>query len=234
MLKQNIHQGVRVRIESDEKVYQPGLLTETICNKMIVNKDDVVVDVGCGTGYIGITASLLGAKKVYSIDPCSEALKCTLHNAGLNNISNLSVLEGCELEPVKGKKDDLIITLPPQMPFSIDFNPERYGGIDGTDAIIKIIREASIILKKGTGRFYLIHSSLANLEKVRTELSQNGFKWQIIETIEKELVKEDIDLLTDGLFEYIFNLYKKGIVGLSEREGRFFYPVWFYLANSLS
>jgi len=231
MLKQNIHQGVRVQIESGEKVYQPGLLTETICNKMIVHKDDVVVDVGCGTGYIGITAFLLGAKKVYSIDPCDEALKCTLRNAGLNNISNLSAFEGCELEPFKGKKADLIITLPPQMPFSSDFNSERYGGIDGTDVIIKIIKEASVILKTGTGRFYLIHSALANPGKVRAELSLNGFKWQIIETIEKELNKEDMDLLTVGLFEYILDLYEKGLVELSERDGRFFYPVWFYMAN---
>jgi len=111
-----------------------------------------------------------------------------------------------------------------------DFNPERYGGIDGTDVIIKIIREASIILETGTGRFYLVHSSLANT-KGKDELSLNGFTWKIIETVEKELIKEDIDLLTDGLFEYIFDLYKKGIVELSERDGRFFYPVWFYLAN---
>ncbi len=231
MLKQNIHQGVRVQIESGEKVYLPGLLTETICNKMIVYKDDVVVDVGCGSGYIGITASLLGAKKVYSIDPCDEALKCTLRNAGLNNISNLSAFEGCELEPVRGKEADLIITLPPQMPFKRIFNTERYGGIDGTDVIIKIIKEASVIIKTGIGRFYLIHSALANPEKVRAELSQNGFKWEIFEAIEKELIKDDVDLLAEGLFDYILELYKKSIVELYERDGKYFYPVWFYLAN---
>ena len=212
MTKQATHQGVSVHIESGEKVYHPGMLTQTICNIMSVHKGDVAIDVGCGTGYIGIAASLLGANKVYCIDPCPEALKCTLRNAGLNNVSNVSVMEGSELEPLKGKGADLIITLPPQMPFSTDFNPERYGGIDGTDVIIKIIREASIILETGTGRFYLVHSSLANTKKVRDKLSLNGFTWKIIETVEKELIKEDIDLLTDGLFEYIFDRNNQGYI----------------------
>jgi len=228
MISHSIHQRVKILIETEDKVYKPGLLTETICNKMAVEKGDVAVDVGCGTGYIGITVSLLGAKKVYCIDPCPEALKCTLKNAAFNNVSNLCVRQGVELEPVKDKSVDLIITLPPQMPFSVNFNPERYGGCDGTDVIIKIIREASLILKKD-GRFYLIHAALAYPEKVRNALKLNGFKWEIIEIVEKELLKENIDLLADGLFDYILEMYHKGIVELIEQKGRYYYPVWFYL-----
>jgi methylase of polypeptide subunit release factors len=229
MISHSIHQGVKILIETHDKVYKPGLLTETICNKMVVNNGDIAVDVGCGTGYIGITASLLGAGKVIAIDPCKEALDCTLRNASLNNISNLFVCQGVELEPVKEKTVDLIITLPPQMPFSFDFNPERYGGCDGTDVIIKIIREASAVLKKKTGRFYLVHSALANPEKVREALNENGFSWQTVETVEKALIVSDINFLTEGLFDYIIGLYDKGLIELRKKHGRYFYPVWFYL-----
>ena len=232
MINHSVHQGVRVVIETDDKVYKPGLLTETICNNMVVKKGDVAVDVGCGTGYIGITAALLGAGKVIAIDPCKEALDCTLRNASLNNLSNLCVCQGVELEPIKEKAVDLIITLPPQMPFFVDFNPERYGGRDGTDVIIKIIREARAVLKKETGRFYLVHSALAYPEKIREMLTANGFSWQTVFTVKKELIAEDIDLLTEGLFDYILGLYDKGVIKLVEKHGRYFYPVWFYLIKS--
>ena len=229
MISHSIHQGVKILIETDDMVYKPGLLTETICNKMVVKKGDVAVDVGCGTGYIGITAALLGAGKVIAIDPCKEALDCTLRNAALNNVSNLCVRQGLELEPVKEKAVDLIITLPPQMPFIADFNPERYGGLDGTDVIIKIIREAGAVLKKESGRFYLVHSALANPKKVREALNVNGFNWQTVDTVEKELIAEDINFLTEGLFDYIMGLYDKGLIELVVKHGRYFYPVWFYL-----
>ncbi len=233
MISHSIHQGVKILIETDDKVYKPGLLTETICNKMVVKKGDVAVDVGCGTGYIGITAALLGAGKVIAIDPCKDALVCTLRNAELNNLTNICVRQGVELEPIMEKAVDLILTLPPQMPFSVDFNPERYGGHDGTDVILKIISESGTILKKDTGRFYLVHSALANPEKVREALSINGFSWQVIDTVEKELVAEDINLLTDGLFDYIMGLYVKGVLELIVKYGRYFYPVWFYLIKKL-
>ena len=229
MITHSIHQGVKIFVETDDKVYKPGLLTETICNKMVVIKGDVAVDVGCGTGYIGITASLLGAGKVIAIDPCKEALACTLRNAAINNVSNLCVCQVVELEPVKAKAVDLIITLPPQMPFFVDFNLERYGGCDGTDVIVKIIREARTVLKKETGRFYLVHSALANPKKVRDALNANGFCWRTVVTVEKKLNANDINLLTEGLFEYILALYDKGVIELEEKKGGYFYPVWFYL-----
>jgi len=52
------HQGVPLTIEFDKNVYQPGPLTSTLCDIMKVASGDRVIDVGCGTGYIGIVASL--------------------------------------------------------------------------------------------------------------------------------------------------------------------------------
>lgn len=229
MISHSTHQGVKIRIATVDKVYKPGLLTETICNRMVVEKGDVAVDVGCGTGYIGVVAACLGAGKVIAIDPCKKALECTLRNARLNNLTNIYVRQGVELEPIKEKEVDLILTLPPQMPFSVNFNPERFGGCDGTDVILKIIIEAGAVLKKDTGRFYLVHAGLANPKKVRDALDLNGFSWKIIDMVEKELKPDDLNSLTDGLYDYILELYGQGVVELTEKQGRYFYPVWFYL-----
>ncbi len=57
-----------------------------------VNPNDVVLDVGCGSGILGITASKLGAKQVImtDIDECS--VTASMHNSKLNGVDNVTVL----------------------------------------------------------------------------------------------------------------------------------------------
>jgi release factor glutamine methyltransferase len=228
-----IHQGVSINIEYDEHVYQPGPLTSTLCDIMEVKQGDRVIDVGCGTGYIGIIASLLGASEIIGIDPVPEALKWTQHNARLNNISNLTVKLGGALDPVTYEEADLILSLPPQMPYPTNFNPWRYGGPDGTDVIMRIIRQARSILNKKGARLYLIHTALANPAKIRNSLSASGFRWEIVKTVEKEFDRADLDSLAPGLTDYLLKLMHRGTAEIVERSGRHYYPVWFYSAELL-
>jgi len=231
MHKSAKHQGININIEYDENVYQPGTLTGVLCDIMEVKKGDRVIDVGCGTGYIGIVASLLGASGVICTDPVLAALRWTLHNARLNGVRNLIVKPGCALDPVIDEDADLILTLPPQMPYPTNFNSWRYGGPDGTDVIVKIIRQARIILKKKGARLYLVHSALANPAKTRKELSESGFRWEVAETVEKEVDQADLNSLSPGLTDYLRELMHRGKVDIIEREGQYYYPVWFYRAE---
>ncbi len=57
-----------------------------------VKKEDTVLDVGCGSGILGITASKLGAKKVVMTDIDECATTASKHNAKLNGITNATVL----------------------------------------------------------------------------------------------------------------------------------------------
>lgn len=57
-----------------------------------VNPKDVVLDVGCGSGILGITACKLGAKEVIMTDIDECAVTATNHNMQLNNVSNGTVL----------------------------------------------------------------------------------------------------------------------------------------------
>ena len=69
--------------------------TTSMCVKFlgkIVKKDDTVLDVGCGSGILGICASKLGAKKVIMTDIDECAIVATEHNMKLNNITNGQVL----------------------------------------------------------------------------------------------------------------------------------------------
>jgi release factor glutamine methyltransferase len=224
------HQGVSVTIEYDERAYQPGALTAALCDIMEVMPGDRVIDVGCGTGYIGIVAALMGAFEVISIDPVPEALEWTRHNAGLNNVQNLNTKAGKALDPVATEAVDLIVSLPPQMPFPTEFNPWRHGGVDGTDVIVTIIRQAYNILKKNTGRLYLVHAAIANPARVRETLRSAGFEWEIVKTVEKTLVQSDLEPLAPGLMDYLLDLRQKGLAEIEARDGRYHYPVWFYRA----
>ncbi len=57
-----------------------------------VHADDVVLDVGCGSGILGICASKLGAKKVVMTDIDECAIVATEHNMKLNDVTNGQVL----------------------------------------------------------------------------------------------------------------------------------------------
>jgi ribosomal protein L11 methyltransferase len=57
-----------------------------------VSKDDTVLDVGCGSGILGICASKLGAKQVIMTDIDECAVVATEHNMKLNGVKNGTVL----------------------------------------------------------------------------------------------------------------------------------------------
>ena len=53
-----------------------------------------VLDMGCGTGILGILASMRGAKEIVGIDIDQWSVDNTLENCTLNGINNMSVLLG--------------------------------------------------------------------------------------------------------------------------------------------
>jgi ribosomal protein L11 methyltransferase len=53
-----------------------------------------VLDCGCGTGILGITASKLGADEVVGYDIDEWSVANSQHNAELNQVNNIQILEG--------------------------------------------------------------------------------------------------------------------------------------------
>lgn len=63
-------------------------------SNMLPLKGKRVLDCGCGTGILGIAASMLGASEVIGYDIDEWSVKNTLHNAKLNNVDNVEALLG--------------------------------------------------------------------------------------------------------------------------------------------
>ena len=69
-----------------------SLVIETILNMNLNNK--TVLDMGCGTGILGILASMKGAKNVTAIDIDEWSFSGTKENAALNRIKNIEARLG--------------------------------------------------------------------------------------------------------------------------------------------
>lgn len=69
-----------------------SMMVETILENDMGNKS--VLDMGCGTGILGILASMKGAHKVTAIDIDEWSFNGTTENAALNNIKNITVKLG--------------------------------------------------------------------------------------------------------------------------------------------
>ena len=68
-----------------------------------------VIDAGCGTGVLGILASMCGAHKVVAYDIDRWSVENTVANAKLNNIDNITVLEGDASVLPQNQAYDLLI-----------------------------------------------------------------------------------------------------------------------------
>ena len=57
-----------------------------------IRKDSVCIDVGCGSGILGISAVKLGAQKAYLTDIDPIAVTSATHNAALNGVADKTVV----------------------------------------------------------------------------------------------------------------------------------------------
>jgi ribosomal protein L11 methyltransferase len=62
----------------------------TLCEKLHLASEYSFLDVGCGSGILAMTASLLGFKKVDAIDFDPLAIKVSGENANINEIDNIN------------------------------------------------------------------------------------------------------------------------------------------------
>ena len=65
--------------------------TTRLCMELLeeyLTKDDCVLDVGCGSGILAITAALLGAKEIKGCDIDEVAVKVAGENADLNGVGD--------------------------------------------------------------------------------------------------------------------------------------------------
>lgn len=83
-----------------------SMMLEYITEEDIEGKN--VLDIGCGTGILGILASMMGAAKVTAIDIDEWSVEGAIGNASLNGIGNMSVQLG-DSSLLGSEKFDIIL-----------------------------------------------------------------------------------------------------------------------------
>ena len=103
---------VKVLIDSNMAFGTGEHETTSMCIELLqeyVRPDEVVLDVGCGSGILGISAIKLGAKHAILTDIDYVAVKSATHNCILNGVSDRATVAHSNLLDDTSIKGDLVV-----------------------------------------------------------------------------------------------------------------------------
>ena len=125
-----------------------GAATVTLANATIRRPVDSTLDLGSGCGTLALLAAPHSGE-VVAVDRNARAIDFGRFNSLLNDVSNVTHVEGNLFEPVAGRRFDLIVTNPPFV-----ISPEsrylfRDSGMRGDEICRTIVRQAPQHLNEG-------------------------------------------------------------------------------------
>lgn len=133
--------------------------TTTLCMKALqkyVTPNDVVIDIGCGSGILSITSVKLGAEHVYAYDLDEVAVKSAMENTAINS---------CE-DTITVKHQDLLTDVHHQVDVVVS-NILAEVIMKVTPDVKKVLKTSGIFIASG-----IIESKL---EAVKNILQENNF-----------------------------------------------------------
>lgn len=109
--------GIALTLDTHTDMFSPNSPdtgTLAMLSSVEINKGDRLLDLGCGSGIVGIyAAKLIGAENVVMTDSSEIAAKFAEKNAELNNVGGIRVYCGDAYENVAEKDFTLILSNPP-------------------------------------------------------------------------------------------------------------------------
>lgn len=167
--------GVEFALELWEDVFIPTTTSELMAETLAIQPGDVVIDLGCGSGFFSVLAAKRGASRVYAVDIMPRAVALTLRNAERNGVADhVEAYTGSLFEPIRDVRADLVIDdvsgvaeeaarATPWYPASIPS-----GGPDGAESTVAMLTQAARHLLPN-GRLVFPVLSLANEQRILAE-----------------------------------------------------------------
>jgi release factor glutamine methyltransferase len=162
-------------------VYEPDVDTFLLAENICVRKGENVLDMGTGTGLLGLIAAK-AAREVLAVDINPLALRCANENALRNGISNMK-FRLSDLFSNVSEAYDLIIFNPPYLPTEKGEPKDGRslawdGGADGRRVIDRFLESFVEHLFPG-GRLITVACSLSGCERTIEILEDKNFKVSI-------------------------------------------------------
>ena len=121
---------------------------------MEVRATDEALDIGCGTGFVGLHIAQLATRgQVTMVDSSLAAVAASQQAVVESGLNNVQVLPSDGVQAVQTRRFDLVATNP----------PFHQGGLQTTDIAESFIRGAAQVLWP-QGRFYLVANRFLKYE----------------------------------------------------------------------
>ncbi len=212
-----------LELQASNHTFEPSTISQLVANVLEVEEGDVVIDVGCGTGILGIIAAKLGASRVYGIDASPDVVEVATANATAHGVADkMQFFQGDLFSPLpEDVVADVIIGdvsgIPDNLAAESGWFPSRVGGGPrGAELPMRMLREAGRRLKEG-GRLLLPTGTLQD-ENAILDVARSVFASL------KQLTDRMIPLAAPlAESKSLRELVDAGIVKLTARGSRF---VW--------
>jgi 16S rRNA (guanine1207-N2)-methyltransferase len=119
--------------------------TRLLLETMEVGRGDATLDLGCGTGIVGVVAAWLSGGPANLVDADIEAVGAARRTAAANGIANVTVHAGDSAGPVRDLRFQRVLANP----------PFHTGRAAHSDVATRFIRDAATVLTPG-GHLYLV------------------------------------------------------------------------------
>ena len=192
----------------DEHVYEPAEDTFLLAEKMTVEEDDAVLDMGTGCGILAVLAAEK-AKSVLAVDINPYAIQCASRNAENNGVKErIEFRHGDLFQPIKQNEHfSLILFNAPYLPSEPDeekswIGKAWAGGRNGRKIVDQFIMDAPNFLAAG-GRIQLVQSSLSNVNRTIEMFGELDLRAMIVAQVKVAfesivLVEAKLDALTQN------------------------------------
>jgi methylase of polypeptide subunit release factors len=137
-----------------------------------------VVDVGTGSGILGLAAARAGAARVLGLDVNSNAVETAIHNAKANGLDGRFSAACSDLFAAvpPGERFDVIISSPPSFPGEPrDLADRAWHAGDDYRLIAALFEQARERLAPG-GRMYVLLSSDSDLDLFGQRIAKANFR----------------------------------------------------------
>ena len=148
-----------IQIGINKDTFPPSNFTTSLINRLEINKGEAVLDVGCGTGIIGIYAAKNGAN-VYATDISKHAIEQAKINATSNEVT-INFSQGAYFADYKNNFNKIVANLPQSMiptnqsPIESHLLSTIKGGAKGNEILLDFLQVAKQRVDKQT--LSLIH-----------------------------------------------------------------------------